>query len=211
VGGVGENSATALANTTADFGTLGATAAGSAAEGSAFPVIGAGASAEYNDTIRVLSADPATASVDVTFEIALEGTYSATDGATFGLPNAACAANAHMFGGPDLLLGVSWAGGNLTDLVTLIVPVNVDPPIGAFLGVSGLAWNGSFAANFGSTLHSYIFSDIAGITITSESRHDYGLPGSTGTGTNSVPEPAMCSVLALGLAGLFASRGRRAR
>ncbi len=213
ISGTEENgTATALATATADFGTLGAMATASAAGGSAHPVIFGSATALYNDTIRVLSSDPTLTTASVTFEIALEGSCTTTDGATGGFVNAACGAQASMFGGPDLAIGVSW-GGLLTNLVTLIVPVNVDLPIGAYLGVSGYANNGTFTGSFGSTLHSYIFSDLAGILITSESGHDYSLPGTsgggTGGGTNTVPEPGTLSAMSLGFAGLILTRRRK--
>ncbi len=193
----------ASASAHADFGTLGAVAVGSAAEstGLGFPVIGSSAEAMFNDGITIFAPGEDTALV--TFSLTLNGNCSFTDGATVGFPNAGCLGQGSLVGPPQLGIGVSDAKPSSS--VTLLLPTNVLIPIGGDLKASGFAWNGSYVASYGDTLHTFVFSPTPGVVITSVSGHDY----SPTAPTTPVPEPASLFLVGAGLLGICGRRRSR--
>lgn len=135
----------------------------------------------------------------LTFSISLAGSCSATDGATYGHANAACAANGALGGPPNLSLGVS--DDHIASTATISWAEGTVLPIAAYLTTGGYAWNGLFDASFADTLQVYAWSNTPGIVLTSASGHDYGPP-------SAVPEPGGALLLAAGLL-VLATRARR--
>jgi hypothetical protein len=101
-----------------------------------------------------------------------------------------------LVGPPQLAIGVS--DSHPSSSVTLLLPANVVIPIGGDLMASGFAWNGSYAANYADTLHTFVFSPTPDVVITSASGHDYS-PTADAIPT---PEPASLFLLGGGLLGL---------
>lgn len=193
--GLGSGDAMALAS----FGSLGVAADATATPAEAFPTVNASAEASFTDNLLI--SGPAALPVSITFSLELAGECFATAGAIFGHLNAACSASGSLFGPPTLSIGVSDTSVSSSATITWVT--NAILPIGADLRAGGFAWNGLFDASFGDTLHVFAFSTTPGVTITSESGHDYSPSALT-----PVPEPGIWSLLAAGLIGLVSARGK---
>src|SRR5262249_38350231 len=182
-----DDDGTASATAHADFGSLGVVAAGSAIPAPAFPTVVASARATFNDVLLIGGVDGEI--VSVTLSLALNGPCTWTDGATGGFPDASCLGEGSL-AGPGLL-GVGVSEAHPSGSITFDWGGNTLLPIGVELDANGYAWNGSFNAAFGDTLHVFAFSTTPGVIITSESGHDYSPQASV----VPVPEPGTALLL----------------
>ncbi len=128
----------------------------------------------------------------------LEGTCAAAPGATNGRPNATCGVQLALDAGTPWALSLDHAG-EVSKTATVTIRngfgfLNAFP-IAPSLQAGGYATNGSFAADFENTAKVFVYSTTPGVTLVTESGHDYSLP---------VPEPTTPSLCFLSM-GLFAS------
>ena len=114
----------------------------------------------------------------------LHGLCTATSGATNGRPNATCGAQLSLNPGTPWSLSLDHEGEAIKISTVQIVNGfgnNNYYPISPTLQVGGYATNGVFAADYENTGNIYAYSTTPGVSLITESGHNYSLP---------VPEPA---------------------
>ena len=183
----------------ADFGSLGVSTSGSATHGP--QVVGATivgrAEATFQDLLFI--GGPEGAPVELTFTLQLDGTCVALPDAF----RASCDASGSV-ALPGSGVAVSASGAHFNSTTIAWVGGSAFPINGAMLA-TGSAIDGSYEAAFADTLHFYVSSPTPGVSITSQSGHDYSLPA-----VAAVPEPPIAALIGAGL--LFAAlRQTRAR
>ena len=159
--------------------------------------VGATVFATFQDSF-VAAALPGVPFVDLNWVIQLKGSCQATPGATNGRPNAGCYVQLGMEA-PQIGL-VLRLPGQIT--ATQRVGANATVYIQPILQVGVTGTNGTAVGNFASTAHIYVYSRTPGVTLLSESGHDYSLP---------VPEATATAQLLSGLVGLAVMLRRRRR
>jgi hypothetical protein len=192
IAGIGTATSTALA----DFGALGVSTSGSATPGpqTGGPTITSRAVAEFDDVLFV--GGPDGAPVDVTVTLNMLGSCSASGAA-------GCIAQGSL-AVPGSGVSVS-SGGDGSSSVTFTWVGNSSFGIRAVFLATGSALDGSYDADFGHTLHTYVSSSTPGVVITSESGHDYSLPAAAPIAT---PEPATLVLLGTGVIAVARRRRR---
>jgi hypothetical protein len=158
------------------------------------------ATASFTDVISFAVAGNVSEPIEVVFQVALDGSCTGTPGAQDGFAHSGCLAGISLFGPPWLGIGVG-APGSSTFTKQLMSDQTVG--IGSTLDVRGSAYKGEFTGDFSSTGHIYVFSTTPGVTVLSESGHDYALPQ-----VAAVPEPSVVLLLSGGLWGLWLARRR---
>lgn len=114
----------------------------------------------------------------------LHGVCTATPGATNGRPNATCYAQLSLNPSTPWALSLDHEGEVITISTVQIVNGfgnNNYFPISPTLQVGGYATNGVFAADYENTGSVFVYSTTPGVSLITESGHNYSLP---------VPEPA---------------------
>lgn len=159
--------------------------------------VGATVFATFQDSF-VATALPGVPFVDLNWVIQLEGSCQSTPGATNGRPNAGCYVQMGMEA-PQIGLALHLPGQvTATQRVGANATVYIQPILQ--VGVTGT--NGTAIGNFSSTAHIYVYSRTPGVSLVSESGHDYSLP---------VPESNAATQLLSGLVGIAVMFSRRRR
>jgi hypothetical protein len=161
------------------------------------------ATATFTDLLSFATPGDVVEPIDVTFEVALDGSCTGTPGASGGFAHSGCSAHVSLGGPPWLSIGAGEAG---TSSFTAQLSSNQTVGIVSILSAGGSAFQGFFTADFANTGHVYVFSTTPGVTVLSASGHDYALPQVV-----AVPEPPIALLVSAGLSAAWLARRRRAR